>query len=126
MSRPLVENAADPRQTGRAERKLRERRREQAADWAAVLDTAAGRRLFWTLLEHCGVYESVFSSDAGRMAFLAGKQDVGHYLMAQADRAVPGVMLTIMAERQAAREREAAETVAFHTASVEDGKEHGA
>lgn len=57
-------------------------RAAQLADLTAVMATAAGRRLMWRLLGHCGTFESIFETSS-RIYYNSGRQDVGHFLLAE-------------------------------------------
>ena len=89
MPRAFVENAADRRQTAEVERKERERYKQWQADVRELMALPAGRRVFWSLLEWCGVFHSIFDNSGSRMAHNSGRQDVGHYLQAEVIGAAP-------------------------------------
>lgn len=81
--RALVRNAADPRQVKDAKKREKLRRDGELADMRAVLELPEGRRMLWRLMGHCKTFESVFDELATTMAFKAGRQDVGHFVMVE-------------------------------------------
>jgi hypothetical protein len=107
----LVQNAADAEQVERGAR-LQARRRAQArADLRAVLATAEGRRVLWRLLEHCGVFESIWHPSA-EIHYRAGRQDVGHWLMAEISEADDEALMRMFQEARARARQEAQEAAA--------------
>lgn len=116
--RPLVQNAADARQVkiaGRAEARERE---DELNDWRAVLGTESGRRLLWRILVQCRVFGSVFDPSAEKMAFNAGRQDVGHFVMGEISEADEQKLLLMMQESQAREAKRKQTNDATHTASA--------
>ena len=80
--RVYVKNLADKEQVKSAERKEKDRRRQEVEDLKEILSTKSGRRFIWRLLEHCKVFESIWHPSA-LIHYNAGKQDVGHFIMAE-------------------------------------------
>lgn len=72
-----VRNAADREQVKRASRIASRRNRELKTALFQVMATPEGRRVFWGLLETCGVHRSVWEASA-KIHYNAGRQDVGH------------------------------------------------
>lgn len=97
-----VKNAADPEQVKRA--KLRDEwdAKNALIDLQGVLATPAGRRVMWRLLEHCKVFESIWHPSALIHAN-AGRQDVGHFIMAQIAQADERAFATMMMEASQAK-----------------------
>lgn len=50
--------------------------RETEKAWASMLQTEAGRLIAWSILDHCHVFSSTFTGNAGS-AFLEGERSVG-------------------------------------------------
>src|SRR5690348_3711287 len=94
----LVGNAADPKQIAEASRKEKDRRKRELAELRRLLDLPDGRRFLWRLLEHCDVFASVYDDVPVRMAHHSGKQDVGHFLLAEINDAQPTALLQMMRE----------------------------
>lgn len=110
MSEPraAVKNAADAGQVKHAGRKDRDRRQREMDDLRAVLATPFGRRFVWRLLSHCKVFESIWHPSALIHAN-AGRQDVGHYLMAEIVEANEDMLLMMMTEARIEVKRDQAE-----------------
>lgn len=85
----LVKNAADEEQVKESTRKVRYKRTDERADIEFVMGSVHGRRFMWRVLAHCGAYRSVFAVDPHVTAFNSGKQDVGHFLMAELNDVCP-------------------------------------
>lgn len=125
MTRPLVRNAASPRQVSHADRKVTDRRRRELVDLRDVLSSEPGRRVLWRFLGFCGVHETVLRENPITMAEAAGRQNVGHYLMAEIAAADDEAMFTMMREARAAEARDNRETDAVHTTSAEEHPNDG-
>lgn len=123
--RPLVKNAASPRQVGHAARKATERRARELADLVAVLETEPGRRTIWRFLKFCGVNETVLRENPIAMAEAAGRQNVGHYLMAEIAAADEESIFVMMREARAIDARDDRETAAVQTASSQESPDDG-
>lgn len=54
-----------------------------------LLSTYEGRRLYWLLLEDCGVFRNPFTGNALSTSFNAGEQNVGQKLLAHLMGAAP-------------------------------------
>ncbi len=119
--RPLVKNAADPRQVAHAERK--ERRREERVRVAIrnVLAMPAGRLLLWELLGRAGVYQSVFDASGSRTFYNAGRQDFGHELLALLVDADQEGYLEMEREARAFARNEQVEAAAAQTPAANEG-----
>lgn len=110
----LVRNAADPQQVRRGARVANRRRERELNDLRAVLATAEGRRVVWRLLEHCHVFASIWDPSS-RIHYQAGRQDVGHYLMAEIAAADDDALLVLMRDARARERSEAMENEAART-----------
>ena len=66
---------------------------------SVVMATPEGRKWVWAMLEFCGVAQTSFRSNPYETAFLCGRQDVGHRLMAD--------IMAQCAEQYAVMEKEA-------------------
>jgi hypothetical protein len=103
MTKPLVQNAADEQQVKEAKKKEKFTRESELADLKTVLETAAGQRLLWRVLEKCGTFESTYSDIPHRMAYHAGRQDVGHFVLAEITQARGTALMEMMQRAQEAR-----------------------
>lgn len=117
---PRVANAADRAQVSHGRRKEKRDRQLQQNDLRAVLATPAGGRVLWRVLEHAGMFQSVFNLDAGLMAFLEGARNEALWLVSEINAVDPQAIfrLMVMAQQQAASE--SAENAAAHAATGDD------
>lgn len=96
---PLVTNATSTTQQRAAKKKLSHQEWQQRENWRRVLALQEGRDLIWWLLGECRVFESVFEPNS-RMAYLAGKQDVGHTIFGEMMRADPNAYIQMQLEHK--------------------------
>lgn len=121
-ARALVRNAADPEQVKRGGRKEKDARDRELHDLRAVLATEPGRRVLWRVLWHCGVFASVY--DEGPLIYKnAGRQDVGHFLMAEIEAADDEAIFRLMVEARRREKRTDTENEASRIVATEDA--HG-
>ena len=76
-------NIADKKLVKQAEALQRDKRKQELDDIRTVLSNASGKRLMWRLLGRCHTFETVFNSDAVKMSYNAGQQDIGHFIMSE-------------------------------------------
>lgn len=103
-SDPLVTRASDPGQVTRSQQSEKYIRESQKKDLEKVVDTPEGRRVLWGILEHCSTFQSIWHPSA-LIHYNAGKQDVGHFLLAQLNDLNPALMPRMMAEFYEQRKR---------------------
>jgi hypothetical protein len=96
--RAEVDNASDVEQVTKADRRAKDARAMELNDLRAVLATKEGRRLLWRLLSHCKAFRSVFDENPLKMGHLSGRQDVGHFIMHEIEKAKPDAFGTMMRE----------------------------
>lgn len=96
-NRQAVRNAADPEQVKKAGEKDVSRREQELNDIEFILSTAQGKRFLWRLMGHCSTFESIWEPSA-KIHYLSGKQDVGHFLMAEIVEARPDALIEMMKE----------------------------
>lgn len=96
--KPMVTNAADEDKIRGAKDRVAVMERRLRESYAKLLATPEGQLVLWDLLDHCGVYRSIFETSA-RISYNSGKQDVGHYLQAKILEANPAAMIAMMQER---------------------------
>jgi hypothetical protein len=92
----LTGNAADREQVEKAEKKEKRRDIREAGDLSALLEMATFQRWAWRLLEKASVNSSVISHSPEMTYYNAGKQDFGHWLMDEFEKARPGSYLEII------------------------------
>lgn len=78
----LVKNAANQTQINEASKVEKRGRELEIQDLKNILSQAHGRRFVWRLLSHCKVFESIWHPSALIHAN-AGRQDVGHFVLAE-------------------------------------------
>jgi hypothetical protein len=115
---PLVENAADEEQVKRGADTERARLKRERHELRMVLKTDIGRRVLFRFLRHCGVFNTVLGPDAQITAFNAGRQDVGHWLMAVIEKADDAALYTMMSEHRAQEKADAEANAASRIKSV--------
>jgi hypothetical protein len=76
-------NASNETQVASRSEKIKRNKSQAKEDLHLILQTVYGRRVMWRFLEHCKVFSSVFSIDAQVTAHGSGKQDVGHFILAE-------------------------------------------
>lgn len=82
--KPYVKNAGDQEQVNEAEKKIKFNREDELSDLRKILETGYGRRFLWRLMSHCRAYASVCDVNSPHMTYYhSGRQDVGHFLMAE-------------------------------------------
>lgn len=113
--RAVVRNAADPQQVRRGARVEQRAGDRYDGAFRIVLGTPAGRALIWEILARVGVYRSIWSPNV-QIHYNAGRQDVGHELMADAIRIAPDLYELMEHEARMRDARDNVETDAAHTA----------
>lgn len=93
----LVRNAADEAQVAEAGKRAKFDRKQELEDVRFILDSKQGRRFLWRLLSHCKVFESIWEPSA-KIHHNSGRQDVGHFLMAEVVAANEDALLQMMKE----------------------------
>ncbi len=117
-----VQNAADPRQVRRAERKERRSENRRLAAYKAMLGTAEGRYVFWDLLSKARIFGSIFHPSGSSLYYNAGRQDFGHELVADLIRADDDGYLLMEREQRARDKSDASELEAAHTPRAEENQ----
>ena len=88
-------NAADEAQVRESAERDKSRREKELNDIEKILSTPEGERFLWRLPGHCGTFESIWEPSA-KIHYLSGKQDVGHFLMAEIVEAKPEALVKMM------------------------------
>lgn len=123
--RKVVRNASSAKERAFYER-LDERRQDRLREaMAAVMETEAGRIVMWELLSTCGIYRSVWENSS-RIHYNAGRQDLGHELLADLHVVSTDKFQVMEREARAYARREESEIEAHHTkrASEHEGSDH--
>jgi hypothetical protein len=100
-----VKNAADRGQVKHADRRDKDKAQNVLNAWRELVKLPAGRVVLWDILCHCKVFESIWHPSALIHAN-AGRQDVGHWAMAQIANADPQAIFKMMQEAQVADARD--------------------
>ncbi len=104
MGRSHPDNASDRRQV-EAKRSVTKRDAQaRLAAWRVVLALPEGRLLLWELLEHCSVFASIMDPSSNIYAN-AGRQDVGHMIMARITEADDAKLFLMMTEANSNKRR---------------------
>lgn len=93
-----VRNAADPEQVRKAKQRETFTRDDELNDLRAVLSLPAGRRVLWRLLGQTKAFEDVYDDSATRMAYNAGRQGFGHFIISEIGEAEPGAWIQMQRE----------------------------
>jgi hypothetical protein len=113
------DNAAD-RNRVEAKRDVSERHSEVSlAAWRESAALAACRKALWEVLVYCKTFNSVVDPEANMTFVNAGKQDVGHFIMAKIAEADPQRLFQMMTEAQQDEKRQKLE----HKAAQRTAKE---
>lgn len=97
--KPPIRNAASERQVQKGKDKERRLEERLSADLRAVLSTTSGRRVMWRLLEECKTFESIWEPSA-KIHYLAGRQDLGHFILAIIEKASVESLFQMMKEKK--------------------------
>lgn len=112
--RPLQKSASDPEQVQRAGRVVKGREGAFLLALRDVLDHETGRLVLYELIQRAGVYRSIWRMSA-EIHYLAGRQDLGHELMASCYEASEDLYQLMEREARLRQTREDRGTVAAHT-----------
>lgn len=93
-------NLADVTTVKKLAQREKDIRKQEMNDLRTVLSTASGRRLIWRLLERCKTFGSIYNTDSSTMSYLAGKQDLGHFIIAEITQADENLLLKLMKENK--------------------------
>lgn len=92
-----VTDASDPDQVAKARKKEKYKDEDYSDDLRKVLRTEEGRRVFWRLLEWCGVYRSTWAPGQ-EIYFKAAKRDVGLKIITDMESADPRLYAEMLLE----------------------------
>lgn len=91
--------ADQEKQVEAADKKRELKRLKELEDLRFVLKNVEGRRVFWRLMTHCRVLESIWENSA-KIHYNSGKQDVGHFVMSEVVNANEDAYLLMMKENK--------------------------
>lgn len=83
----------------KAKKEAKHKRFRELEDLKKVLSSRSGRNVLWKILGECGTFRSVMTGSSYTF-FNAGKQDLGHYLMAEIEQADQDALFEMMKENK--------------------------
>lgn len=92
-----TDNASDSGKIRDARKRDAAKAAQQKDDLIKILEKDFGRRFVWRMLCECKVFESIWSPSA-LIHYNSGRQDVGHWLLAQVNDAQLDAILIMMTE----------------------------
>lgn len=100
MKRAIVGNAADEEQVKSAGFKERRTRADELRDLSQfILNTRAGRKYIWELMEFCGITELSYTrGDAMETCFREGSRNVGNKILIDVTDANPDLLALMKKE----------------------------
>jgi len=120
---PEVRNPSDPRQVRGAARREERREQRRLAYYRAVLNTEAGRFVFWDLVLKMGVFATIWTPNGAELNARVARRDFGLEVMRDL-QLIDGDRFQEMEREWWAREkRDAAETEASHAATSTPGED---
>lgn len=116
-------NAANRKDVAEFEKRRKIKRRQELDDIRFLLSSAQGRRFIWRLIAQAEVFHSIWSPSA-QVHYNAGKQDFGHFIMAEVTEADETYFIKMMQESLAEKnaEKEYLESKDGETPSPEEGE----
>ena len=99
MTKKRAYDATDERQIGQKRNQKNTAQEQMTADVKAVLDTRAGRRFLWRLLERCNPMGSSTGRqfDLGWMSMREGERGIGRWVWGQIERSDPEALVEMVA-----------------------------
>lgn len=94
---------ADPASVKASKKEERQVDRQQMADLRELLDSPLFRRFIYRLLGECKVRNSIWEPSA-KIHYLAGRQDIGHWVQFQIESANIEAVFTMLREEQQRQE----------------------
>lgn len=103
MSKEYTQENLDESQTLKERKKREEKSKLRDKKWVESIEKIAsstdGRQVLWRILEKCKVFNSVWEPSA-KIHYNSGKQDLGHWLMAEIIRTNENILFKMMAENK--------------------------
>lgn len=95
--KPLITNVTNFKQLEKAKSKEDLQKIQEREDILRIANMPEGRRFIWRILRQCKVLESIFEANS-RIAYNAGMQDVGHFILGEVEKARPMTLSQMMQE----------------------------
>ena|ERR1019366_3909337 len=93
----IIRDTGDKQSIERVAKKQENTRQQLREDYLALLNNASGRRVLWSIMAQCKTFESIWDPSS-KVHYNAGRQDVGHFLMAKIMEVKPDAFTTMMIE----------------------------
>jgi hypothetical protein len=90
-------NAADEQSLAESAKREKNQRSQELDDLQKILTMPEGRRVIWRFLEHTNAFASIWENSA-RIHYNAGRQDVGHFIIAEVEAAAQDALFVMMKE----------------------------
>lgn len=117
---PVGANALDSGQMKRAERRAKRTQKRYEDALVAVMKSAEGAIVLWHLLGRCGVNQSVMARGRKEVLYMAGRQDIGHTLLADMTRVDPDAYAEVERAMRALQRRDELDEIAARTPAASD------
>lgn len=98
-SEPLIKNAASKRESKKAKDFLSKKEREHVEDLKWIFSSRAGRRFYWDLMVHCGIFKTSMTGTS-QTFFNEGRRNVGLKLISELNLADPEAYLKMITEEK--------------------------
>lgn len=95
-----IVNTSEPKQVKKAKDRERLLKDEILRGLTKTLTDPEGRRLLWSYLSFCGIYQTSFTNDFGTTAYNEGRRSVGLKLLDDIVSASPEFLMLMMKENQ--------------------------
>lgn len=102
MAHELLDTKKEEKREDKAARK----RRRELADIRTVLKTPEGRRFYWRVMSHAGVFIRSYTGEVNSTMFNEGKREVGNWLFNELFDANPNIYTQMSQENDSEVESE--------------------
>lgn len=99
MHKPEPENYADPKESEKRNDRVAREKQKFGEDLLTVLGTPQGRRFYWRLMTHCGIYKNSFTGNS-QTFFNEGMRNVGLKLMGDLMENAPEMYILMIKENK--------------------------
>lgn len=94
----VVDNVGDPDQVAKGRTKAEILDARAVDRWTRLLADEDNRLVVWEILEFCESFQSALGANDAATNYNVGKQDVGHFVLAQINKARPNALIEMMLE----------------------------
>ena len=78
---------------------MNEERKIEIAELSVIMSTKGGRNFISRIIDRCGLFSDIYSTDTHEHARLAGRRQIGLWLLNEIKESTPGEYITLMKER---------------------------